>query len=54
MIMHWQQWYFVGVFVVNLLAAGAKGDKPEGVITAIAALFGVYVLYSAGFFTGSV
>jgi hypothetical protein len=54
MIMHWQQWYFVVLFTSGLIGAGVKmaTDKLDGTVTASIILFGLYVLYSSGFFTG--
>jgi cell division protein FtsL len=54
MIMHWQQWYFAASFVISMLSAGISIiEKPlTGWLTAAFTVFAIYVLYSAGFFTG--
>ncbi len=54
-VLHWQQWYFLAGFGITMLSVGVRMIDREYVTAVLTTTFtalGLFVLYSAGFFTG--
>jgi hypothetical protein len=52
LVLHWQQWYFIAGFVINLIGAFCQDNFLGRVAYAALSGFAMYALWSAGFFTG--
>jgi hypothetical protein len=54
-VLHWQQWYFLVGFGISMVNVGVRVIDREYFTAALTTAFtalGLFVLYSAGFFTG--
>lgn len=47
-VMHWPQWFFVGIYVFSICLNFRKG-KEDGIIALASCVLGTWVLHCGGF-----